>query len=346
MLAGLAAEHDLAALAAGALDERVHALLVRLRDQRAHLRLGVERVAHLHAAGLLAERVDEVVVDRLLDEDPRARLAALAGRVVDRPDRARDRRAEVGVREDEVGALAAELERQPLDRLGAEPHDLAAGLRRARERDLVDAGVPDEVGAGRRPVAGDDVDRAGRKADLGRELGEPQRGHRRLRVGLQDDGAAGGKRGRELPRRHQQRVVPRARSGRRRRPAPSACTRAASRRSDWSGRRSSRSRRRRSGSSRRRRRARPSSRRSPCRRSATRAPRAPCGSRRSRRRARAGGGSARSRASCPSRRRARRARPRRHGRSRPRPRAARCRAPRRTPARRGRGTRSPRPSRR
>ena len=66
----------------------------------------------------------------------------------------------------------------------------------------------DEVGAGRRPVAGDDVDRAGREADLGRELGEPQRGQRRLRVGLEDDRAAGRERGRELPRRHQQRVVP------------------------------------------------------------------------------------------------------------------------------------------
>ena len=209
VLARLAPEHDLAALAARALDERVHPLLVRLRDERAHLGLGVERVAHLHAARLLGERVDEVVVDRLLDEDAGARLAALAGGVVDRPDRARDRRVEVGVREDEVRALAAELERQPLDRLGAEPHDLAARLRRAGERDLVDAGVLDEIGARRRTVAGDDVDRAGGKADLGRELGEAQRRHGRLRIRLQDDRAAGRERGRELPRRHQQRVVPR-----------------------------------------------------------------------------------------------------------------------------------------
>ena len=95
-----------------------------------------------------------------------------------------------------------------LDRLRAEPHDLAAGLRRAGEGDLVDARVLDEIGAGGRPVAGDDVDRAGREADLGRELGEPQRGQRRLRVGLEHDRAAGRERGRELPRRHQQRVVP------------------------------------------------------------------------------------------------------------------------------------------
>ena len=209
VLPRLAAEHDLGAFTARALDERVHALAVGLGDQRAHLRLGVQRVAHLDLAGLLGERDDELVVEPLLDEDPRARLAALAGRVVDRPDRARDRRVEVGVREDDVRALAAELQRQPLDRLRAEPHDLAAGLRGARERDLVDAGVPDEVGAGRRAVAGDDVDRPGGEPDLGRELREPKRRRRCLRVGLEDDGAAGRERRRELPRGHQQRVVPR-----------------------------------------------------------------------------------------------------------------------------------------
>ena len=61
----------------------------------------------------------ELVVQRALDEHARARLAALAGRVVDRPHRARDRVVEVRVREDEVRALAAELERDALDRLGA-----------------------------------------------------------------------------------------------------------------------------------------------------------------------------------------------------------------------------------
>ena len=109
MLARLAAEHDLAALLARALDKGVHALAVRLRDQRAHLRLGVERVAHLQLPRLLGERADEVVVDRLLDEDARPCLAALAGRVVDRPDCARERRVEVGVGKDEIRALAAEL---------------------------------------------------------------------------------------------------------------------------------------------------------------------------------------------------------------------------------------------
>ena len=58
------------------------------------------------------------------------------------------------------------------------------------------------------PSAGNDVDDARREPDLGRELGEPQRGQRRLRVGLQHDGAPGRQRGRQLPGRHRQRVVP------------------------------------------------------------------------------------------------------------------------------------------
>ena len=66
----------------------------------------------------------------------------------------------------------------------------------------------DEVRAGGRAVGRDDVDRAGGEADLGRELGDPQHAERRLRVRLEDDGATGRERRRELPDRHEQRVVP------------------------------------------------------------------------------------------------------------------------------------------
>ena len=99
----------------------------------------------LDPAGELGHRRDGLVVERLLDEQARARLAALARRVEDRPGGARERAPEVGVREHEVRALPAELERDPLHRVGREPHDLAARLRRAGERDLVDARVPHEV---------------------------------------------------------------------------------------------------------------------------------------------------------------------------------------------------------
>ena len=62
---------------------------------------------------------------------------------------------------------------------------------------------------GRRPVAGDDVERAWREPGLERELGQPQRGERRVLGGLEHDAAAGGERRPDLPHRHQQRKVPR-----------------------------------------------------------------------------------------------------------------------------------------
>src|SRR5205085_1320863 len=107
----LTARDDLGALLPTALDEVVHPRAVRVGDQRPHLRLGIERIADLQPAGLVDELGDELVVERLLDEHARTRLATLTGGVVDRPDRARDRVREVRVGEDEVRALAAELER-------------------------------------------------------------------------------------------------------------------------------------------------------------------------------------------------------------------------------------------
>src|SRR3712207_7966507 len=50
----------------------LHLLAVRLRDQRAHHRLGFERIPDLHAPCRLGEPGDEVVVERRLDEDARA----------------------------------------------------------------------------------------------------------------------------------------------------------------------------------------------------------------------------------------------------------------------------------
>ncbi len=145
---------------------------------------------------------------RLLDEDARARVAALARRVVDGVDRARDRGVEVGVREEDVRALATELERDALHRLRAEPHDLRARPRRACERDLVDSRVRDEMRARGRAVTRDDVDHACGDADLHGELGEAECAERRGGVRLEDDRAAGGQGRRELPRGHHEGVVP------------------------------------------------------------------------------------------------------------------------------------------
>ena len=126
----------------------------------------------------------------------------------DAVDDALDGLVERGVVEDDVGRLAAELERDPLVGAGDGPRDRLADLGRAGERDLVDVGVPDQRLAG--PAgAGDDVDDARRQVGLLADLREQQRGQRRGLGRLEHHGVAAGERGRDLPGQHQQREVPR-----------------------------------------------------------------------------------------------------------------------------------------
>ena len=78
---------------------------------------------------------------------------------------------EIGVVEDDVGRLAAELEAEALAGAGGGGADDLADLGRAGEGDLVDIGMVDDGGAGV-ALAGDDVDDA-----LG--AGRPSRRFRR-----------------------------------------------------------------------------------------------------------------------------------------------------------------------
>ena len=82
---------------------------------------------------------------RALDEDPRARAAVLAGVAEHGHRRRGGGRLDVGVGEDDVRGLAAELERDALDRVGRARGDPAADLGRAGEGDLGDVGVLDQA---------------------------------------------------------------------------------------------------------------------------------------------------------------------------------------------------------
>ena len=103
-----------------------------MRDERAHLALVVERVADLDRHGAADELADEAVVDGALDEQARAGRADLAGAGEDADEGAVDGRLEVGVGEDDVGALAAELEADLLHVLGGPAHDVLADLDASR----------------------------------------------------------------------------------------------------------------------------------------------------------------------------------------------------------------------
>jgi ParB family chromosome partitioning protein len=86
--------------------------------------------------------------------------------------------------------------------------DLLPHLGRAGEGDLVDALVLDERGAGA-PVAGDDVHDAGGQLGLAEDVTEQERAERRRLGRLEHDRVAARERGRDLPREHEEREVPR-----------------------------------------------------------------------------------------------------------------------------------------
>ena len=192
-----------------AVDEARDGLAVLRGDQRAHLGRLVAGSPTFTLRGRGDEQVGEAVVGAALDEDARARAAVLAGVVEDGVRRGGRGLLEVGVGEDDVRGLAAELERDALDRRGGAFHHGAADLGRAGEADLRDVGMLDEALADDRALADDDVEHALGDPGLERELGEPERGERRQLRRLEHDGVAAGERGAELPRRDVEREVPR-----------------------------------------------------------------------------------------------------------------------------------------
>ncbi len=94
-----------------------------------------------------------------------------------------------------------------LERVRGRACDRLAGIDIARERDETDVRVLHDRLADGNAVAGDDVEHARREHVL-RELGEAEQRERCLLGRLQDLDVARRQRGRELPDRHHQRVVP------------------------------------------------------------------------------------------------------------------------------------------
>ena len=111
--------------------------------------------------------------------------------------------------EDDVGALAAELQLDPLQVAGRALHDPPAHRRRAGERDLAHVGVVGQPLPCRVAVAGHDVDDAGREADLDHQLGQAERRQRGQLARLEHDRVPGGQGRAHLPAAEHQREVPR-----------------------------------------------------------------------------------------------------------------------------------------
>ena len=190
-------------------EERGDRLALAGGDQRTHLGRWVERVADADRLDVLGEQRREAIERRFLDEHPRARAAVLAGVGEHSAGRRRRGGLEIGVGEDHVRRLAAELERDALDRRGGGGGDRAPHLGRAREGDLRDVRVLDEPLPARAPRPDDDVDDPLGKSRVERQLGEAQRRQRRQLGGLEHDRVARRERRPELPSGDHEREVPR-----------------------------------------------------------------------------------------------------------------------------------------
>ena len=185
-----------------------NAVVLLFADQRAHLGVALERRAELDGLGFGRHGFDKLAVDGALDQDAAAGRADFALVDEDAEERAVDGGFEVGVGEEDVGRLAAELERDALHGVGGHLDDLLAHGGAAGEGDLVDVGMLYQRRTGGFAEAGDDVDDAVGQAAVLEVLRQFESGEGRLLGGLQDAGAAGGQRGRQLPCGHQQRIVP------------------------------------------------------------------------------------------------------------------------------------------
>jgi hypothetical protein len=156
---------------------------------------GVERVAHDEARGHLGGGLREPVRDGRVHEEPLRRDAHLAAVAGLGDDRGLGDGVDVDVGEHQHRRVAAELERQALDRARGAVHQQLAHTRRAGERELAAARVVEERLTHAVGVAVDDVEHARRQARVVQELRVVERRARRELRRADDDGAAGGQGG-------------------------------------------------------------------------------------------------------------------------------------------------------
>ena len=148
-------------------------------------------------------------MDRPLHQESRTGDAGLPGRGENAGDHALHRVVQVGVVEDDVGRLAAELHRHALQTARGRFVDALTSGVRAGERHLGHQRVLDQRPAHLVTESGHHVHDSGREARLLHQRHQLQRRRRGVLRRLDHDRVAGGQRRRHLPRRQQQGRVPR-----------------------------------------------------------------------------------------------------------------------------------------
>jgi hypothetical protein len=107
----------------------------------------LEPAGNLHGTGGLGEALGKGVVDAVLHQNPVGADGGLAGIAVFRGDRTLDRYLDIGVVEDDERRVAAQFERELLDRAGALLYQQFIDLGRAGEGQLADGRVRGQLAA-------------------------------------------------------------------------------------------------------------------------------------------------------------------------------------------------------
>ena len=185
-------------------------LLARLR---AHHAVGVQRVGVLDRGDALERALHELVIDAFLNQRAAragADFALIEGEQHQSFDRLVEERVVLvhHVGKEDVGRLAAQLERGRDQIVGCRLGDDATGAGRARERDFGDALAGGQRHAGFAAITVDDVQHTGRQQVVD-QLGQQQDADGRAFGGLEHHRVACGQCRRELPCGHQDRKIPR-----------------------------------------------------------------------------------------------------------------------------------------
>ncbi len=144
------------------------------RGERTHLRIRVERIAHANRSRQRNKALQESVGNALVQNQTRASDTRLPLVVEDGPRGAVYCRIQVCIVENDIRALAAQLQLHTLQIPLRRFNNTSPSRRRTRECNLADAGMLSEALSGRVAIAWHNVHHARWKANLGHEFSDAQ----------------------------------------------------------------------------------------------------------------------------------------------------------------------------
>ena len=185
-----------------------HALLLALADQWAQVQVHGSRT---HAQGFkgVAQALQQGLVNGALHQQARTGRAGLASVLHDGVDNGRQHRVQIGIGKHNLRAFAAQLQRDRAVAFGGDLLYQRAHRRAAGEADVRNAGVARQRVAHLVAIAGDEVERASRKAHIGRQLRHMQQAEAGVFRRLDHAGVASGQRRAHAAAKNLHRVVPR-----------------------------------------------------------------------------------------------------------------------------------------